>query len=433
MLSNSIADVNGSDLANDTALRLLDDYQRVRQQTLALCRPLQTEDYVVQPIADVSPPKWHLGHTAWFFEQFILCAYANDYIPCNKNYNYIFNSYYESVGERVFRSNRGNISRPTVEEVFAYRKHVDDAMSDFLTHHTPNSKVVDIIALGLQHEQQHQELLLMDIKYILGHNPLFPAYQSFEKASNPSGSTSNANNINIAEGVYDVGYDGEGFRFDNEEGHHKVFLHAFEIQDRLITNGEFLEFMQAGGYTDFRYWLSDGWEWVKTNKVDAPLYWIQQEGQWFEYALRGLHELDLHAPVSHISYFEADAFASWKEMRLPSEFEWEVACGITQAKIPQEANFLETGHFTPTSPAKQNNQMYGDLWEWTSSAYLPYPYFKKEEGALGEYNGKFMVNQMVLRGGSFATSRIHIRPTYRNFFQPHLRWQFSGLRLAKHI
>lgn len=415
---------------------LAERFLSVRQQTMLLCKPLQPEDYVVQPVVDVSPPKWHLGHTTWFYEQFVLSEYKKGYKLFHAKYNYLFNSYYESVGERVYRSNRGNLSRPTVQEVYAYREYVDAAMQDFLQNNQPEGKLLEILELGLQHEQQHQELLLTDIKYILGHNPLFPRYaeKSGLQPDIPMHATEiKANFITIPEGIYEIGYQGKGFKFDNEEGAHKVFLHAFQLQDRLITNREYLEFMEAGGYQDFKYWLSEAWEWINVNKVDAPLYWFRIDAQWHQYTLQGLQKIDPDSPITHISYFEADAYANWKNMRLLSEYEWEVACKSLHTDIPDTANFVETEQYTPMPKQQNDLQMLGNVWEWTSSAYLPYPYFTKEEGALGEYNGKFMVNQMVLRGGSCATPRSHIRPTYRNFFHPHLRWQFTGIRLARHI
>ena len=410
-------------------------YKAVRDQTLTLCAPLKTEDFVVQPIEDVSPPKWHLGHTTWFFENFVLKPFKNDYTLFSEDYSFVFNSYYESVGSRVIRTNRGNLTRPSVDEIFQYRSYVDAALVEFLEEDI-TEKTREIIILGLQHEQQHQELLIYDIKYILGNNPLFPSYHpvgvNFTEIKSNTGYL-DEQFISIEEGIYEIGQDGSEFCFDNEMGKHKVFLHAFQVQNRLITNGEYLAFMEAGGYEKFQYWLSDGWEWVKSNCIKAPLYWHQVDNEWQYYTLEGIKKINLSAPVSHISFYEADAFANWKGKRLLTEFEWEVACKILSPSISKEANFMEQGFFEPVVQQLGNLQFYGDAWEWTSSAYRPYPFFKTAEGALGEYNGKFMINQMVLRGGSCATPRDHIRPTYRNFFQPHLRWQITGLRLAQNI
>ncbi len=400
----------------------------IRATTVAICKPLQPEDYVVQPIVDVSPPKWHLGHTTWFFETFILQAFQKDYQVFDPNFNYLFNSYYESVGARVIRTNRGNITRPGVEEVLRYRAHVDAAMSQLLEGDLPDA-CLTLIELGLQHEQQHQELLLYDIKYILGNNPLFPAYGKAIQLQTVQSKPLSW--LSIDQGNYTIGFNGDGFCFDNELGHHTVFLHDYAIANRLVTNGEFLEFIEAKGYDQFEYWLSEGWEWVRQNKVQAPEYWHFIDNQWYVYNLNGgLQLVDKEAPVVHISFFEADAYAKWKGLRLPTEFEWEIACNQF-GTITKGSNFSESGFYQPTTA--NENQLYGNLWEWTASAYRPYPYYKAPPGAVGEYNGKFMVNQMVLRGGSCATPQEHIRPTYRNFFHPHLRWMFSGIRLAKHL
>ena len=382
---------------------LLKKYKEVRKYTEDICKPLKTEDYVVQPIVDVSPPKWHIGHVTWFFETFILKAFAKDYVEFNSQYNYVFNSYYETEGARVIRTNRGNLSRPSVEDIYAYRKHVDEAMCLFLQNDIPKN-VEEIFVIGLNHEQQHQELLLTDIKYILGNNPLFPAYKNsidkhLKNEANPDSSF-----IKINKGVYNIGFEGNGFCFDNELKSHPVYLGDFKISTALVTNKEFLEFINAGGYQDFNFWHSDGWNWVKTNQIIAPLYWHFIDGKWYNYTLAGLQPVEINEPICHVSFYEAAAYASWKGMRLPTEFEWEIA-------------------------AKQFD--WGRRWEWTNSAYLHYPGFSKLPGAIGEYNGKFMVNQMVLRGASDVTSHEHSRITYRNFFQPDLRWQFTGIRLVQ--
>ncbi|MDQ0594281.1 ergothioneine biosynthesis protein EgtB [Chryseobacterium ginsenosidimutans] len=377
-------------------------YSQIRQHSVDICEPLEIEDYVVQPIIDVSPPKWHLGHTTWFFETFILIPNVPDYEVFDKQYNFVFNSYYETVGARVIRTDRGNLSRPSVSDIYKYRKYVDEKMQDFLQSHSMNESIEPLLELGLNHEQQHQELLMTDIKYILGHNPLFPVYK--KENIEHSESVFPSKMIEFSEGIYEIGFEGEGFCFDNELGRHKVYLNDFQISDQLVTNGEYLEFMKAEGYSDFRHWHAEGWDWVKQNSMKSPLYWHLIDGEWMHYTLNGLQEINLDQPLCHVNFFEASAFASWKGMRLPTEAEWEAA----------------SHHFD-----------WGKRWEWTNSAYLPYPGFKKEAGAVGEYNGKFMVNQTVLRGASVATPVGHSRNTYRNFFPTNLQWQFTGIRLAK--
>ena len=394
---------------------LSQQYREVRKHSEMICSGLLTEDYVVQPVVDVSPPKWHLGHTTWFFETFFLKAFASAYQEFDPDYNFVFNSYYETVGARVIRTDRGNLSRPGVQDVYRYREYVDKAIENFLTCEELDSRQSEILILGLNHEQQHQELLCTDIKYILGNNPLFPSYQTLgsilmapagldhaEAKLESTGVTQEF--IHIPEGIYETGHSGPGFCFDNELSRHKVYLQDYAISSLLVTNQEYLEFMRAGGYSDFRYWHADGWDWVKTNQVRSPMYWHEVDGEWQNYTYEGLVPLRLREALCHISYYEAAAFASWKGMRLPTEFEWEAA---------------------------SDKFDWGQRWEWTESAYLPYPGFIKAPGAIGEYNGKFMVNQMVLRGASEVTSPQHSRSTYRNFFQPPLRWQFTGIRLAK--
>lgn len=408
-----------------------DYYKSVRKRSVELCTPLSTEDFVVQPVTDVSPPKWHLAHITWFFENFILVPHMSGYKVFNDSYNYLFNSYYESVGKKALRTNRGNLTRPSVDEIMRYRQYVDKYLIEFLENERkliPSLKY--LLQLGLNHEEQHQELLLTDIKYILGNNPLFPEYsKSKNRKEEP---VKELSFTEIKEGLYPIGYSGNGFCFDNERGHHIVFLHNYRIANRLINNGEYLEFMKDGAYDNFRYWLSDGWDWVKNNQVKAPEYWHKINNHWHSYTLSGLQKIRPNDPVTHVSFYEADAFARWKRLRLPTEFEWETACNIISPEIPGSANFAETGNYEPVN-SRKNPQFYGDAWEWTNSAYLPYPFYKQEAGALGEYNGKFMINQMVLRGGSCATPKRHIRRTYRNFFQPDKRWQFTGIRLAQTI
>lgn len=383
-------------------MHFVEQFRTVRERSMQICRPLKTEDYVVQPVVDVSPPKWHLGHTTWFFETFILKPNVKGYTEFDSDYNYVFNSYYETVGARVVRTDRGNLSRPAVEDVLRYRDHVDTAMETFLRAGLPDS-LQELFILGLNHEEQHQELLATDIKYILGHNPLLPAYGHAPYVIAPE-VTPGANSIHMPEGIYEIGHTGNGFCFDNELNRHKVYLQEYYINTALVSNAEYLAFIEAGSYTDFRYWHAEGWDWVKTNTVRSPMYWHQVDGKWMHYSWQGLQPLPLEEPVCHVSYYEAYAFAAWKGMRLPTEFEWEAAAPQLQ---------------------------WGRRWEWTESAYLPYPGFTKAPGAIGEYNGKFMVNQTVLRGGSEVTPPGHSRITYRNFFQTALRWQFTGIRLAK--
>jgi ergothioneine biosynthesis protein EgtB len=376
-------------------------FLQIRQRTEALCKSLKAEDVSCQPVEFVSPPKWHMAHTTWFFEQFVLVPHYQDYKVYNKDYAYFFNSYYNNVGPRVLRHKRGLMTRPTLNEVLAYRSYVNEHMQKFIEASIPED-ITKTIEIGLQHEQQHQELLIYDIKYLFGHQPAYPTLD-FEIELKIEEQKFNL--ISIPEGLYDIGYSGNGFCWDNELGQHKRYLHNYEIANRLVTNAEYLEFIKSGGYDDFNLWHADGWDYIKSNNIEAPLYWHQDDNHWRHYTLNhGLVDLEPNAPVCHISFYEAFAFSQWSGIRLPTEFEWEVA-----------------------SPSFNH----GQLWEWTNSAYLPYPNYAKADGALGEYNGKFMVNQMVLRGGSVASSPNHVRKTYRNFFHPEMRWLFSGIRLAK--
>ncbi len=362
---------------------------------------MQLEDYVVQPVVDASPPKWHLAHTTWFWEEFVLSKHADGYKRFHPRYAFLFNSYYDSVGERVLRLHRGNMSRPTVAEIMEYRAYVTEKMTLFLDAMPP--QVQGLVDIGINHEQQHQELLYTDIKYILGHNPLFPVYDK-DFAEQPAAPAPAEAFVNIPEGLYTIGYTGNAFSFDNEHAVHRQHLEAFSIGASLVTNGEYLEFMNAGGYNNPLFWHSDGWSWVKEKQVISPLYWHLIDGQWHRYSLAGLETVNPQHPVTHISFYEAAAFAEWRGMRLPTEFEWEAA---------------------------SDRFAWGHRWEHTNSAYLPYPGYRKPEGAVGEYNGKFMINQMVLRGASVATPQQHSRKTYRNFFHPGLQWQFNGIRLCK--
>ncbi|MBC7900143.1 MAG: ergothioneine biosynthesis protein EgtB [Saprospiraceae bacterium] len=377
-------------------------YSATRAYTEKLCEPLEIEDYIPQPSVDVSPPKWNIAHTTWFFEEMILKKFVPGYKVFDENFGFLFNSYYNSIGTRTVRDHRGDLSRPTVKHVFAYRKYVDEKISELLSKEV-SEEIAGLIILGINHEQQHQELFLADLKYTLSVNPLFPVYdESFNEIECAESGASGF--VEIEAGVYEIGHSGDGFYFDNERGRHNVYLHDFSMSRYLVTNAEFLIFIADGGYKDFRFWHSEGWDWVNQNRVDSPLYWQEKDGEWLNFTLGGLQKLHLDAPVSHLSFYEASAFAEYKGMRLPTELEWETASGGFD---------------------------WGLRWEWTGSAYLPYPGFSKPAGAVGEYNGKFMINQMVLRGSSIATPPNHSRKTYRNFFHPHLRWQFTGLRLVR--
>ncbi len=380
----------------------------------------------MQPMPDASPAKWHLAHTTWFFETFLLSQYVPGYRPFHPAFRNFFNSYYNAVGDRPLRALRHVLSRPGLSEVHAYRADVDEAMAGLLSNElSPDAR--DLVALGINHEQQHQELIVTDVKNGLWTNPLRPAYRE-TTAVRRSSPLPPGEWHSFSEGVYSVGFEGKGFAFDNEGPRHNVYLQPYRLASRLVTNGEYLEFMRDGGYGKATLWLSDGWDCVRNNQWNAPLYWEQRDGEWWSYTLEGLQPVALDEPVCHISYYEADAFAHWVGARLPTEFEWEIAA----RSQPISGNFVESGELHPRAADVSGGleQMFGDVWEWTSSAYSPYPGFKTAPGAVGEYNGKFMCNQMVLRGGSCATSQSHIRASYRNFFPPHVRWQFMGIRLA---
>lgn len=412
-------------------------YALVRAQTEAICQPLLPEDTVVQPMLDVSPPKWHLAHTTWFFETFLLREYLPGYTVFHPEYAYLFNSYYNSLGSRVNRADRGTISRPALSDVYAYRAAVDIAMRRLLNTHADELPDVffELFELGLQHEQQHQELLLTDIKYILSTSPLAPAYRASTPKSTEALLPSPASWLPVAGGVYTIGQQESGFSFDNELPSHPTYVGDFTLQNRLVTNAEYLAFMEAGGYKDFRFWLGEGWDLAQQQSWQAPLYWVQRPEGWFQFTMRGLQPLELAAPVTHVSFYEADAYANWAGARLPTEAEWEIAARQFAPTTPS-GNFQESGLFHPrplpvNASPKECHQLWGDAWEWTYSAYHPYPGYHKAAGALGEYNGKFMVNQLVLRGGSCATPASHIRLSYRNFFHADKRWQFTGIRLAR--
>ena len=408
---------------------LLDSYQKTRKDTQILSDPLEIEDFVVQPVMDVSPLKWHLGHTTWFFETFVLKPNVAGYKIFHEKYPLIFNSYYISAGDRWSRENRGQLTRPTVKEVFEYRAYVDEHMNHFLSDGELSEEVREVITLGINHEQQHQELFLYDIKRILGDNPLHPPYIS--EQSNNAIENQNSEWLTVGEGIYPIGFHGDGFHFDNEESNHKVFLHEYEISSQLVTNGEYKEFIASEGYKKFNHWLSEAWDWVNENGVRAPRYWKKQDNEWWHYTLNGFEKVRDEDPLCHVSFYEADAYARWRGLRLPTEQEWEIGCNTYAPSISKKENFVENRNYK-TIPTGTND-FFGNVWEWTASAYTAYPHYNPPKGALGEYNGKFMVNQMVLRGGSFGTPENHIRSTYRNFFHPHLRWMFSGIRLAKHV
>jgi len=408
----------------------IDRFRQVRRATEQLCRALSPEDCTVQSMPDVSPTKWHLAHVTWFFETFVLKPHFDRYRPLDPGYAYLFNSYYNDVGAQYPRPERGLLSRPGLDDVLAYRAHVDAAMAGMLERDQQPRGLLSLIELGLNHEQQHQELILMDIKHVLHKHPAFPAYDASAPATRPGGGGP-VEWVSLPEGLRSIGHTGSGFAFDNEGPSHRTFVGGSFLASRAVTNREYLEFVDDQGYANPMLWLADGWNTLKTEKWQAPLYWVFRNGTWFEFTLRGLRPLAPDSPVCHVSFYEADAFASWAGARLPTEFEWESAAG----ELPLDGNFVEGGRLQP-EPATGGDkttllQLFGDVWEWTRSAYAPYPGFRVRPDALGEYNGKFMCNQMVLRGGSCVTPRSHVRATYRNFFYPHCRWQFAGIRLAR--
>jgi ergothioneine biosynthesis protein EgtB len=407
---------------------LADHYHAVRRFTESLCEPLAVDDYVVQSMPDASPVKWHLAHTTWFFETFVLSRCVPDYQPFHPQFGFLFNSYYEAEGPRWPRPERGLLSRPTVAEVARYRAHVDEHMARLLPTRA-GIEAAPTILLGINHEQQHQELLITDLKHAWSTNPLHPVYR--DALADP-GVPPPMGWLDFAGGLVGIGHDGPEFAFDNESPRHRVFLHPYRIASRLATNGEYLAFIADGGYERAELWLSDGWATRHARGWTTPLYWHQTDAEWWIVTMAGLRALNPDEPVCHVSYYEADAFARWAGARLPTEGEWETsAAGVAVA-----GNFIEAGRFHPVAGAASDHcgplyQPYGEVWQWTASPYMAYPGYRPLAGALGEYNGKFMCNQMVLRGASCATPRSHARSTYRNFFPPDARWQFSGIRLAR--
>ena len=413
----------------DAPQAALSRYEAIRHATERLAEPLAPEDQVVQTMADVSPTKWHLAHTSWFFETFLLKAFDPGYQDFAASYDFLFNSYYQTVGPQFERRHRGLLSRPTVAEITEYRAHVDDHMHRLIASAgaAPWRKMAPLVELGCQHEQQHQELLLSDIKHVLSVNPLLPA--AYPRRVRPSrGGVAPVKWNTYAGGVVATGHDGGGFAFDHEGPRHDALVRSYKLASRLVTNAEYREFIDDGGYAEPRHWLSDGWATARSEAWGAPLYWRRRDDEWLVFTLSGLQPIEDDAPVCHVSFYEAAAFAQWSGRRLPTEAEWEAA-GASEAV---DGNFADTCHYEPILAAGAGPllQLYGDVWEWTQTPYGPYPGYRAPEGAVGEYNGKFMVNQMVLRGGSCATPAGHVRPSYRNFFPPEARWQFSGLRLA---
>lgn len=412
------------DASIDRPSSLSERYRTIRSTSLALCQTLEPEDYVVQSMADVSPTKWHLAHVTWFFEKFILEPQLPNYRVFDERFHFLFNSYYHSVGDMHARPKRGRLSRPTVSTVRRYRDHVDKEMAALLSQRGDDPDIVERVMLGLNHEQQHQELLLTDIKHVFSQNPMNPAVNP-ELRIPPAGTAPELRFEAGPTGVHEIGAGGRGFAFDNETPRHRVLLHEHFIGSRVVTNAEFLEFVEDGGYRNSSLWLSDGWATICERGWNRPLYWGEDRES--EFTLGGKRDLDLEAPVTHVSYYEADAFARWAGARLPTEAEWEVAA----ANIPVNGNFIESGFWQPVAGDPDSRQFFGDVWEWTSSSYGAYPGFVPLAGSLGEYNGKFMCNQMTVRGGSCVSASDHLRVSYRSFFFPDARWQFLGIRLAK--
>ena len=400
-----------------------DLFNKTRQRSLKIIENLSPEDMNIQSMEDASPIKWHLAHTTWFFEHFVVSKFKKNFKPFNEKYNFLFNSYYVQSGPRYKRSQRSLITKPEINEVLEFRKKVDNEVNELIS--TSNS-VAEIIELGCHHEMQHQELMLTDLLHGLSFNPLLPVYN--QKNTNVNNVNKEQKWIEFEGGIQKVGADENVFSFDCEKPRHETLVHPFKISNKLVTNGEWIEFIDDDGYSKAPMWLMDGFTICQNEKWIAPLYWWKEDKEWFQYTLNGPTKVDINAPVCHISFYEADAFARWKNKRLPTEFEWEVSSSNNIL-----GNFLEKEKFVPESINSKENisQMWGDVWEWTSSSFLPYPGFKTVEGSLGEYNGKFMSNQIVLKGGSCVTPEDQVRNSYRNFFYPHQRWQMSGLRLAE--
>lgn len=427
-----VSQLNDAVVSRGPREQLQGAYRAVRQQSEALCAPLSPEDCQIQTAPEASPSKWHLAHTSWFFETFLLQEFLPGYREFHPRFGYLFNSYYQQLGEFRSRTTRGDLSRPGLQEVYAYREHVDVHMRQLLERVSDEhwALVLERCEIGLNHEQQHQELILTDIKLNLSANPLLPAYRE-DLPTSASSEFVEQGWARFSGGIREVGHDGNGFAYDNELPRHRVLLQHFVLATRPVSNAEFLRFVEAGGYQTPALWLADGWATVQRLGWSSPLYWRKIDGQWHEYTLGGLRPLDPLAPVCHVSHYEAAAYACWAGARLPSEAEWEVAASGLPVVV--RGNFASGGHLHPLAAvaAQGLQQLYGDVWEHTASAYLPYPGYRAAQGALGEYNGKFMSNQMVLRGGSCATPEGHVRSSYRNYFYPHERWQFQGIRLAR--
>jgi ergothioneine biosynthesis protein EgtB len=414
------------------ATAVIERFRQIRSFSEELCETLEAEDYVVQSMPDVSPTKWHLAHTSWFFETFILKTWMPRYRTEVPQYAYLFNSYYNAAGDMHRRDLRGLISRPTVADTYRFRHSIDAHIKELIE--TADDELLaemePVFTIGLNHEQQHQELLVTDIKHVFAQNPLYPVYRQRDELP-AHRAIAPVEFVDFPETIVEIGHDGHGFSYDNEGLRHRALVSHFSLANRLVTNGEYLAFIEAGGYSRPEFWLSLGWNTLNEQRWRAPLYWLERDGSWSNFTLSGLRPIEESEPVTHVSYFEADAFANWSGARLPTEFEWERVA----AELPIAGNFVDNERFHPAPaqnvPNEKLQQMFGDVWEWTRSAYLPYPGYRAAAGALGEYNGKFMCNQMVLRGGSCATSHDHIRSTYRNFFQPEKRWQFTGIRLAR--
>lgn len=410
--------------------QLIFDFKRVRDLTLKIVEPLKTEDFVIQSIPEVSPPKWHLGHTSWFFEKLVLEKFIPSYNIYDQRYFEIFNSYYKSLGAHWNRTQRGVLSRPSVEEILKHRTIIDQTVIQLLEENT-SSEIYEMVRLGIHHEQQHQELLFMDIKNIMATQAIDSSYIESQSAKNEAANFLNQRMIQFEGGLVEIGFsDRNEFFYDNEGPRHKTWLEPFRLSNKLVTNFEYLNFINDKGYSKPEFWLSDGWAWVQKNQIQAPLYWSYFNNDWHEYQFDGLKKLDSSHPVSHISYYEASAYARYANKRLPTEQEWEL---IGQKYSITENAFLNIKMLKPNSAEADFSDLHGQLWQWTQSAYLPYHGHKWVSGPLGEYNSKFMINQMVLRGGCFATDKSHYRTTYRNFFYPHDRWMFSGIRLAEDI